>query len=321
MREMVTSLCARVLEGEAITRDQATRLYGAPLEPLCAAADRIRRHFCANRFDLCAIINAKSGACGEDCRFCAQSAHSAAGAARYGLLPDGEILKQAVRCRAQGVPRFSIVTSGRRLSDGEVDALCRAVRRVVEETGLYVCVSVGLLDQDGFSRLKRAGARRAHNNLETSRAFFPSVCTTHSFEDKLSAIRAAQGAGLEVCSGGIMGLGETPRDRVDMAFSLRELGVKSVPLNMLNPIPGTPFAGNRALDIAQMRRIAAVYRFILPDAFIRLAGGRALLPDRGAGCFTSGANAAITGDMLTTGGVAAQLDLALARDLGYETGL
>ncbi len=314
-------LTQQVLDGRTITRGEALELYQQPLEELCQKADELRRYFCKNRFDLCTIVNGKSGKCSEDCRFCAQSAHNHTGAAEYPLLSSRELVEQAKLNEAQGVLRYSIVTSGRRLSDGEVDALCQAIRQIKEETNISVCVSVGLLDEMQYRRLKEAGAERAHNNLETSRRNFPNICTTHTFDDKIMAIRAAQAAGLTVCSGGIMGLGETPEDRIDMALSLRELRIKSVPVNMLNPIPGTPMEQNRRLTNEDMRRITAVYRFILPDASIRLAGGRGLLEDKGQGCFQSGANAAISGDMLTTAGITVKTDLELLRDLGYEVRL
>lgn len=307
-----------VMEGRQIDREEAIWLYGQPLEALCAKADEIRRHFCGDRFDLCTIINGKSGRCSENCRFCAQSAHNHTGAEEYPLLDVEQIVPEAKKNDAQGVLRFSIVTSGKRLSDEEVDRMCEAVRRIRRETGIAVCISFGLLNEKQYRKLKEAGATRVHNNLETSRRNFPEVCTTHTFDDKLSAIRAAQAAGLSVCSGGIMGLGETPEDRIDMALTLRELGIKSVPVNMLNPIPGTPFEGNKRLTSEDMRRIVAVYRFILPDASIRLAGGRGLMADKGSGCFTSGANAAISGDMLTTAGITVETDKALLRELGYE---
>lgn len=307
-----------VMEGRQIDREEAIWLYGQPLEALCAKADEIRRHFCGDRFDLCTIINGKSGRCSENCRFCAQSAHNHTGAEEYPLLDVEQIVPEAKKNDAQGVLRFSIVTSGKRLSDEEVDRMCEAVRRIRRETGIAVCISFGLLNEKQYRKLKEAGATRVHNNLETSRRNFPEVCTTHTFDDKLSAIRAAQAAGLSVCSGGIMGLGETPEDRIDMALTLRELGIKSVPVNMLNPIPGTPFEGNKRLTSEDMRRIVAVYRFILPAASIRLAGGRGLMADKGSGCFTSGANAAISGDMLTTAGITVETDKALLRELGYE---
>ena len=315
------SLTEKVLKGEQITRDEALCLYDQPLDKLCESADKIRRHFCSSRFDLCTIINGKSGRCSENCKFCAQSAHNHTGVTEYPLLPDEEILAQARINRQQGVLRYSIVTSGKQLSDQEIDRMCGLIRRIREEVGISVCVSFGLLKEEQFRRLKEAGVTRIHNNLETSERNFANVCTTHTFTDKVQAIRAAQAAGLTVCSGGIMGLGETVEDRIDMALRLRELGIKSVPVNMLNPIPGTPFEKNNRLTDEDMRRIVAIYRFILPDASIRLAGGRGLLPDKGRGCFTSGANAAISGDMLTTAGITVKTDLELLNELGYEVKL
>ena len=317
----LTELTNKVLNGKQITKEEALFLYEQPLLELCRNADRIRQHFCSNQFDICTIINAKSGSCSENCKFCAQSSHNRTCAAKYPLLPKEEILSQAKVNHQQGVLRYSIVTSGKRLSDEEVDEMCEAVREIKEKVGISVCVSFGLLNERQFRKLKESGVTRVHNNLETSRRNFPNICTTHTFDDKVQAIRAAQAAGLSVCSGGIMGLGETEEDRIDMALSLRELGIKSVPVNMLNPIPGTPFENNEKLTEEDMRRIVAIYRFILPEAFIRLAGGRGLLPDKGKNCFTSGANAAISGDMLTTAGITTQLDMELLNELGYETKL
>lgn len=293
-------------------------MYGQPLTELCEDADKIRRHFCGSQFDLCTIINAKSGACSENCKFCAQSAHNHTCVSKYPLLPKEEIVEQARKNHEQGVLRYSIVTSGKRLSDAEVDEVCGIIREIREKVGISVCISLGLLNEEQFRKLKEAGAVRVHNNLETSKRNFPNICTTHTFEDKVRAIKAAHAAGLSVCSGGIMGLGETVEDRIDMAFSLRKLGIHSVPVNMLNPIPGTPFGDNKKLTDEDMRRIVAVYRFILPASQIRLAGGRGLLPDKGRGCFTSGANAAISGDMLTTDGITTKTDRALLNELGYE---
>lgn len=309
-----------VLKGKKINKSEAMELYEQPLEELCACADEIRRSFLSGQFDICCIINGKNGRCSENCRFCAQSSRYLTGLKEYPLLSEENILAHARIAEKQGVRRFSIVTSGKRLSDGEVEKMCRAVRRIKNETGLLLCVSFGLLEEAQFKALKEAGVTRAHNNLESSRRYFPNICTTHTFDDKLKAIRAAQAAGLEVCSGGIMGLGETPGERVDLALTLRELGIKSVPVNMLNPIPGTPFEGLKKLTEEEMRRITAVFRFILPDAFIRLAGGRGLLDDHGRSCFCSGANAVISGDMLTTAGITVQTDMAMIKELGYEAG-
>lgn len=314
----LNQLTRKVLDGDQITKEEALFLYEQPLLELCEKANQIRQHFCANKFDICTIINAKSGKCSENCKYCAQSAHNHTNAVTYPLLSKKEIVDQAKVDHEQGVLRYSIVTSGKRLSDAEIDAVCEAVREIREKVGISVCVSLGLLNEQQFRKLKEAGVTRVHNNLETSRRNFPNVCTTHKFEDKVQAIKAAQKAGLSVCSGGIMGLGETVEDRIDMAFSLRELGVLSVPVNMLNAIPGTPFANNKRLTNEDMCRIVAVYRFILPKASIRLAGGRGLLPDKGKSCLTSGANAAISGDMLTTAGITTKTDMALLKELGYE---
>lgn len=307
----------QVLRGEPITKEQALELANAPLADLTQAADSIREHFCGNGFDICTIINAKSGKCSENCKFCAQSAHYHTGSEEYALLGSEEIVKQAAYNAERGVLRYSLVTSGRRLTEQEVNTECQSVRAVREATDIAVCISNGLLDEASYRRLKDAGATRVHNNLETSRRYFPSVCTTHTYDDKINAIRAAQRAGLSVCSGGIVGMGETMEDRIDMILDLRELGVRSIPVNMLNPIPGTPYEPLTPLTNEDFCRIVAVFRFLIPDASIRLAGGRGLLPDQGRACFRSGANAAISGDMLTTSGITIQTDMQMLTELGY----
>ncbi len=317
----IEQLKEKIWIGDDILKEEAILLYQEPLEELCQAANEIREHFCQNRFDICTIINGKSGKCSEDCKYCAQSAYYHTSAKEYPLLDTKEIVRQAKYNAQQGVLRYSIVTSGRALKASELEQMCEAIRAVREQVDIKVCVSFGLLNEEQFGAVKAAGASRVHNNLETSRRNFPNVCTTHTFEDKVQAIKAAMAAGLSVCSGGIMGLGETVEDRIDMAFTLRELGIKSVPVNMLNPISGTPYEGNVRLTVEDMRRIVAVYRFILPDGSIRLAGGRGLMEDKGEGCFGSGANAAISGDMLTTAGYTIETDMEMLHRLGYEVGL
>lgn len=314
----VQSLAQKVLDGHHVTREEALWLYEQPLKELSSLANKIREHFCSTGFDICTIINAKSGRCSENCRFCSQSIHSHTASAVYPLLSAEKIVEQAIQDAAQGVLRFSIVTSGKRLTNREVLKICEAVKAIKATCNISVCVSLGLLKQEQFCWLKEAGVERVHNNLETSERYFPSVCTTHTFADKIAAIRAAQAAGLPVCSGGIMGLGESVEDRIDMALSLRELGVKSIPVNMLNAIEGTPFEGNQRLLPEDMQRIVAVYRFILPEASIRLAGGRGLLGDKGLACFKAGANAVISGDMLTTAGITVATDMQLIKSLGFE---
>lgn len=309
----------KVLSHKDITRSEALTLYReAPLEALCSMADQIRRAFCQNKFDVCTIINGKSGRCSENCKFCAQSAHHRTAINNYPLLSPEDMLAQAQSDYSQGAAHYGIVTSGKSLSDDEVDTVCEAVRLIKSKTGIAVCVSLGLLNEAQYRKLKEAGVVRVHNNLETSERFFPEVCTTHKFSEKISAIRAAQRAELEICSGGIVGIGETIEDRVDMAMTLRELGVKNVPVNMLNPVAGTPLAFREVLGEDELRRVIAVFRFILPDAYIRLAGGRGLLDDMGRLCFTSGANASISGNMLTTSGFSLESDMKLFNELGFE---
>lgn len=314
----IIDLKNKIIDGYTITKEEALSLCDAPLETLCKSADELREHFCKDAFDICTIVNGKCGKCSENCKFCAQSAFYTTHTDSYPLLDKEELLKHAIYNDERGVLRYSIVTSGRALNDAEVDQVCEATREIYKRTNLSVCVSAGLLNEAQYRRLKEAGINRVHNNLETSRRNFPNVCTTHTYEDKIAAIKAAQRAGMNVCSGGIMGLGETMDDRIDMAFTLRELGVHSVPINILNPIPGTPFEHNKVLTEDEIRRIVAIYRFILPNSSIRLAGGRGLLEDKGKILFKSGANAAISGDMLTTSGITIEKDMNMLKELGYK---
>lgn len=319
---LVQNYKEKVLQGESLTQEEALKLYEeAPLEELLDAADKVRKHFCGDGFDLCTIINGKSGKCSENCRYCAQSVFYHTSVESYGLLNEEEMVSAARKNAADGVLRFSIVTSGKALCDEEVEQVCERIRAIRSQADLEVCVSFGLLNESQFRKIKEAGASRVHCNLETSRAYFPSVCTTHTFDDKIRTLQAARKAGLSICSGGIMGLGESPTDRIDMAFTLKELHVRSVPVNFLNPIAGTPFAQNALLSEEEKKRVIAVYRMILPDASIRLAGGRGLMPDKGEGCFLGGANAAITGDMLTTAGISTKTDQELLKKLGYKVEL
>lgn len=310
-----------VLSGKKITKEVALSLVDEDVEELSKEANEIRIKYCGNVFDICTIINAKSGRCSENCKYCAQSSFYNTNAESYSLLDTEEIVKQAKYNDDRGVLRYSLVTAGKRLTDDELGQAVESIKVVKEKTNIEVCISMGLLNEEQYKKLKEAGVTRVHNNLETSKSNFINVCTTHSFEDKVKAINAAKSVGLGVCSGGIMGLGETMEDRIDMAISLRNLGVKSVPVNMLNPIKGTPFENNKILTNNDMRKIVAIFRFILPDASIRLAGGRGLLEDKGRACFLSGANAAISGDMLTTSGISIETDLAMIDELGYKVEL
>ncbi len=322
MMSIVRQLKEKVMSEEWIGKEEALQLAAAPLKELTEAADEIRRRYCGDTFDICTIINGKSGKCSEDCKFCAQSSRYHTGLKdTYPLLGTEELLEEAKYNADRGVLRYSIVTSGRCLSDREVERLCDSIRKIKEETDIRICVSPGLLQEEQFRKLKEAGADRVHCNLESSERYFLQVCTTHTYEEKTAAIQAAKRVGLSVCSGGILGLGESVEDRIDMVLTARKLGVRSIPVNVLNPIPGTPYEKNPVLSGEEILRCTAVFRFLIPDGLIRLAGGRGLMEDKGKKCFQSGANAAISGDMLTTAGITVESDMEMIRSLGYKVSL
>ncbi|MDD2971089.1 MAG: biotin synthase BioB [Lachnospiraceae bacterium] len=315
----IDTLKEKVLRDEWITKEEAIALSTEDLSALTAAANEIRQLKCGDGFDLCTIVNGKCGRCSEDCKYCAQSVHyQSDDLESYPLLSTEELVAGAAQNAKRGVLRYSIVTSGKRLSDTEVDALCESIRAIKSEVSIEVCISLGLLDEAQFRKLKAAGASRVHCNLESSQRYFPEVCTTHTYEEKIATLKAAKNAGLSICSGGILGLGETMEDRIDMVLTARELGVKSIPVNLLNPIPGTPYEHHKPLTREEACRCVALFRFLIPDGAIRLAGGRGLVGDKGESCFTSGANAAISGDMLTTAGITIETDIQLLHDLGFQ---
>lgn len=314
----VARLAEEAMAEGGLDKTRLERLVEAPLEALCTQADRIRERCCGDVFEICSIMNVKSGRCSEDCKYCAQSKWWNAEVACYPFAGEDEIFAQGKRDAESGSRRFSLVASGTRVGEADVERACAAARRLREETDAQVCVSFGLLSQDSFAKLREAGVTRVHNNLETSRSHFSRICTTHAFDQKLKALADARDAGMQVCSGGIVGMGETWEDRIDMALTLQGLRVSSVPINVLNPIPGTPLQGMEPLSADEVRRVFAIFRFALPCAFLRLAGGRALLPDAGRALLRSGANAAISGDMLTTAGFDIRSDVEMVRQEGFR---
>ena len=319
--EWIKNIYKQVLEGYNISKEEAYKLIDYDVEVLRNYAESIREQLCGNVFDLCSIINGKSGACSENCKYCAQSAHYSTRVETYPLLDAEVFIKDAKEHKAEGVLRYSIVTSGKRLSKKEVEDVAKIYKRMREECEIKLCASHGLLDEEDFTKLKEAGIVRYHNNLETSRNYFASICTTHTYEDKIKTIKAAQRVGLEVCSGGLFGIGEAMEDRIDMAFELREMGVTSIPINVLVPIPGTPMEKMLPITEEEVLKSIAIYRFIHPTAFIRLAGGRMYLTDNGRLAFEGGANATITGNLLTTCGNTIQDDLKMLKTLGFEVKL
>lgn len=299
----VKELAARIIsEGYRISRAEAEALASFPdLNTLCDAADSITTALVGREVDSCSIVNARSGLCGEDCKWCAQSTRHHTGCATYNIIDEEECMAAAHANEQAGVKRFSLVTSGKKVSDADMPGFCEIFRRLGKETGLYLCASMGLVSREQLDALYASGVRRYHCNLETSESFFPRLCTSHTPEEKKATIRAAREAGMAVCSGGIIGMGESMADRIDLAFELRELDVDSVPINILNPIKGTPLENQPLISEEEVIRTVALFRFILPDKTLRFAGGRARLSQESMlRIMRGGMNGALIGDMLTS---------------------
>lgn len=321
MREynfMTENLKSKVINGYPVTKQEALSLFDEDIDKLTLYADEIRKKFCGDSFDVCSIINGKSGRCSEDCKYCAQSAYYKTNVREYPLLSANSIVSEALHNYNKRIARFSIVTSGRKLSDDEISGVCGVYKKIKETCRIKLCASHGLLSYEQLVKLKESGVSRYHCNIETSKKNFSSVCTTHTYEDKINTIKNAKKAGLEVCSGCIIGMGETAEDRVDIMFDLRKMDIKSVPVNVLNPIKATPYENNAVLTDDEVRRTIAVFRFVLPKAMIRLAGGRELLSNKGKNMFGCGANATISGDMLTTQGISIDEDIKTISQLGFK---
>lgn len=314
----IEKLKNKVLNGEFLDKAEILSIADEDIDELTKCADIIRKKLCGNEFNLCTIINGKSGRCSENCRYCAQSAYFKTNVKEYELLDTKTIADSAKSNYSKGVHKFSIVTSGKNLTSEEIDAVADTYKELSKECKIELCASHGLLSYEDLKKLKDSGVVRYHNNLETSRNYFPKICTTHTYDEKIATIKSAMKAGLEVCSGGIIGMGESMEDRIDMAFTLRDLGVDSVPVNILNPIKGTPLENQELISYDEVLRTLALFRFILPKTQIRLAGGRALLNDKGLKALQSGVNAAISGDMLTTSGIKTCEDIEMVKSLGFQ---
>ena len=310
------------LSGSGIAYEDAMELSyadGADIIELFAAATRLREHFRGNTVDICSIVNAKSGACSEDCSFCAQSTHHSTGAPVYPLISVDQIAKAAEGAKKNKAKRFCIVTSGRGIdSHDDLQNIAKGIERV-RATGLSPCATLGTLTKDQLAYLRDAGLHRYHHNIETSREYFSRVCRTHTFDERLELLKYAGGLGLSTCSGGILGMGETMEDRVRMAFTLREINVDSVPLNFLMPIMGTPFENIQAITPLEALHSIALFRMILPDKEIRVCAGRG----EGLGrihpmIFMAGADGFMIGNYLTKTGLNPVDDLQMIQDLGLN---
>lgn len=317
---VISELAEKIINGYRIKRgDDLSIFLDADLEELERCAGQIQKRFRRNHVDLCAIINGKSGRCSENCKYCAQSHCHNTGIEEYSFLPKEVIVADAKKHAEAGVNRYAIVTAARALKGPDFDKAIEAFEEMKKTVKIDLCASMGLIDREQFRRLKAAGVTSYHNNIETSRRFFPYICTTHTFEDKIRTIKIGQEEGLCVCSGGIIGMGETWEDRLDMALTLAELKIYSIPINALMPIPGTALEHLSRISKEDVMRTIAFFRFINPEANIRLGAGRDILGDHGAKAFCSGASATITGDMLTTSGTTIKSDHELIESLGMSS--
>lgn len=323
MDTLINNVVERIINGGTLTPEEALQLAnaeGADIFDLFRAASRVKEHFVGNEVHLCSIINAKSGRCAEDCAFCAQSAHHKTDAPVYPLVQEERLLESARAAETNGSACFGIITSGTTVEGAELEQILAALRRIRQETTILPSCSLGIIDEETARKLKDAGMDTYHHNLETAESFFPSICTTHPYQDDVNTVRAVKKAGLKICSGGIFGLGESVAQRIEMAFTLKELDVDSVPINFLNPIEGTRLEGAANISAMECLKTIAIYRLILPEKRITVCGGREKnLRDLQSWIFLAGANGTMIGNYLTTQGRNIDVDLKMFSDLGLKT--
>ena len=308
-----------MIEMEAIEKNEALELLKPERrDELRERAHKVTERCVEKRFDFCSIINARSGRCTENCKWCAQSAHWKTGCETYGWVGTAACIKAAKDAEANGADRIGIVTSGRRLSQEDLDNVCAALREMRKAAKIGLCASLGLLSEDDLVKLKAAGLQRIHCNLESAPSLFPSLCTTHTVADKLATLRAAKKLGFQICCGGIIGMGETDEQLVEFAFALKEVAPDSIPVNVLHPIEGTPLGGKGILDPERVVDSVAILRLVNPSTPLRFAGGRRDMSDETAAkCIYVGMSAGIAGSLLTTPGADFNDDRELAVRAGY----
>ncbi|HEY3857147.1 MAG TPA: biotin synthase BioB [Verrucomicrobiae bacterium] len=321
----IAGMTARVISGGEVTRDEALQLFAlestAEIFDLMAGANRVREHFKGNKIHLCSIVNAKAGACSENCSFCAQSSFYQTDSPRYGFIDPEPVVDASNEAGRNGVTALGLVAAWKGLNEGPMlDEVCDRIRELKDGGKTRPDASLGIIkSQRVADRLKEAGLECYGHNLETSKRFFPQQCSTHTYEDRLGTISYLKKAGIKICSGGIIGMGETREDRCDLAFSLKEVGANVVPINILNPIKGTPFANNPPLPPMEILKTIACFRFILPRQEIMIAGGRTVnLRDMQSMVFMAGASALMVGNYLTTLNQPVEKDLQMLRDLGLD---
>lgn len=288
-------------------------------DELCDAADEVRRKWSGNEVHTCSIVNARSGKCGEDCKWCAQSAHHKTGINEYEHIPHDEMMRAFHANKERNVKCFSLVTSGRKVMPSHMAYFCNLYKEAAAEGGVKLCASMGLLDREQLQQLWDSGVRKYHCNLETSPSYFPKLCSTHTYEDKLKTIAIAKEIGFKICSGGIIGMGETLRDRLELAEASRNAGASSIPVNILQPIPGTPLENVEPISEDEIARSVALMRLVAPQCTLHFAGGRARLSHQSmARILRGGINGALVGDMLTTIGNKIDADYRLFEECGYN---
>ncbi len=317
---ILETLKQKVLGGELLSETEALQLAQYPdKEALYEAAHQLTRHFMGNKFDTCSIVNAKSGNCSEDCKWCAQSGHYNTKVELYPLLPADECVRHAMHNDKQGIGRFALVTSGKRVSKTDLNLICETVRSIKSACGIKCCASMGLLTPEQLQDLYDSGVENYHCNIETAPSYFRTLCTTHTIEQKMETINAAREIGFRICSGGIIGMGETIEQRIEMACFLQKEGIKSIPINLLQPIPGTPLGDSAPLSDEEFLTTIALFRFINPDAYLRFSGGRIQMSEATQRkALHIGVNAAIIGDLLTTIGSRVAEDKILFTSEGYS---
>jgi biotin synthase len=297
-------------------KNSTETFLNTPLEELICQANKVRKRYIGNKLELCSILNARSGLCSEDCKFCAQSARHRADISTYPLKEKEEIVKAAQKAKAIGAEKFGIVTSGNRLTGREVNVVAQAISEIKARIGIAACASLGAMEKSQLQLLKEAGLSHYHHNIETSRRFYPRIVSTHSFDERINTINSAKQVGLEVCSGGIIGMGETWQDRIDMTYTLKQLDVDSIPLNILIPIKGTPLESASPIPLDDVIRTICIFRIILKDKIIKIAAGReATLKDSQLTAFTAGANGMLIGGYLTVNGAGLDADYALIKEI------
>jgi len=297
-------------------RQKISPLLELSLPELIPLAYKTRQEYVGQNLELCSIMNARSGLCNQDCKFCAQASRYSTGIPTYPLKKKEEMIEAAKRAKDIGAQRFDIVTSGDRFCEEELNRICDAIYEITNKIKIKMCASLGSLDEQAFLLLKQAGLSRYHHNIETSPDFYPRIVTTHTFQDRINTIKAAKNVGLEVCSGGVIGMGETLEDRIEMLLCLKDLNVDSVPINVLVPIKGTPLENQQTLSCAEIIRTIAIFRIILKDKIIKIAAGReSILKDFQALAFMAGANGMLIGGYLTIKGRAPDEDWKLVKEI------